>query len=306
MKRKISIASGDRKPGDRKPGDRKPGPHVLQLKRLRVDQRPWFQIYMAQRCENGVPVQKGGKYIGRSKEPDKRRNAHKRAKGNCSFHQAIRAYGYTSFTWDVLDTARGPDWETAYAEARVLEDKFIRLHNTVEEGYNDRYEISSDKPRTIEFYKAQYRWLNPYACRHCTARRRKKYRLKEHIYETHGGDPSFACYECGQAFGRKHVRKVHMRIHTDERAFHCNVEGCNERFKQSSTRNKHVRTHTGERPYHCEAQGCNRKFSNSGGRDVHMRSWHPVHCLWCNKPFATEARMRDHGVWAHGIWMWHV
>ena len=72
---------------------------------------------------------------------------------------------------------------------------------------------------------------------------------------------------CGATYADPNKMVVHMRVHTGERPYKC--EMCLAAFTHSGNPSTHMRTHTGERPYKCDE--FNAAFTELNALSTHMR-----------------------------------
>lgn len=101
------------------------------------------------------------------------------------------------------------------------------------------------------------------------------------------------CFQCGKTFQYKGYLELHMRTHTNYKAYECNV--CSKKFTQVSNLNLHIRTHTKEKPFACER--CPKFFSTSSNLKVHLKIHTGIKdhtCSLCSKAFKALSELKSH------------
>ena len=93
----------------------------------------------------------------------------------------------------------------------------------------------------------------------------------------HSEERPFKCTKCGKTFKSSSSLWIHSkRIHEKVIRYTCEWEGCGKGFYTEYNLKLHLRVHTGEKPFECNI--CFRKFSRKDARNNHYRRCYNRSC----------------------------
>lgn len=179
-----------------------------------------------------------------------------------------------------------------FCEPEILQ-KHMKIH-TEERPY--KCDVCSQRFRAVDILEKHKKIHDekPYKCKCevCGKEVQRNY-LEVHL-RTHTGEKPFDCNLCGKKFKRKSHVQWHLKYgHSDNKPFSCDV--CGRGFCQSSDMRKHMIVHTGEKPYKCAE--CGKRFGQNSTLNMHMRihnSERRFKCSLCSKCFKHNSTLKGH------------
>lgn len=157
-------------------------------------------------------------------------------------------------------------------------------------------QINSEKPPS-EFKETSKK----FQCIHCFKRFKRKDTLRIHI-RMHTGERPYACdFEgCNKKCTTSGNLLVHKRSHTGNKPFECKHEGCGKKFSTKTILKNHGTTHINDKPFKCRQKNCVENFTRTDSRNAHEHKIHieiPLYkCKYCNKKFAQKNTKKRHEI----------
>ncbi|KAK6711749.1 hypothetical protein SNK05_006181 [Fusarium graminearum] len=146
-------------------------------------------------------------------------------------------------------------------------------------------------------------WENHLKCPQCNSILGSQADFTVHMRTVHSTDRPFKCdFEgCDASYKTKRQLVRHKVTHSDLKPFECTAKDCGKSFHLKVVLEAHLATHSDDRPFICDIDNCGKKFKTSGGLRIHKRIHNPdrprpFKCDFdgCGKSFPSRGALKQH------------